>query len=67
MTGSTHRFVVANLRLIRKSTTGYPTFRVGWLDGDGRAYYSAKKTSSDTINFLPDRLRASAVLSLIHI
>tara|TARA_Y100001973_G_scaffold5264_1_gene7410 strand:+ start:1645 stop:2886 length:1242 start_codon:yes stop_codon:yes gene_type:complete len=59
--GSSYRFVEANVRLIEESSTGYPTFSVGWLDGDGRTYYTGKKRSSDVTNFLPDRLRASSV------
>lgn len=59
--GSKYRFIEANVRLVEASTTGYPTFSIGWLDGDGRTYYTGKKRSADTINFLPDRLRASSV------
>ena len=59
--GADFPFIVTRLNLIEASTTGYPCYRVGWLDGDGRTGLSGKKTERGEENFLPDRMRASAL------
>ena len=59
--GSDYPFIVTRLNLIEASTTGYPCYRVGWLDGDGRTGFTGKKTQRGEENFLPDRIRASAL------
>jgi hypothetical protein len=59
--GADFPFVVTRLKLIRASTTGYPCYSIGWLDGDGRTYFTGKKKEGRENNFLPDRLRAAAL------
>ena len=54
---------MTRLKLIEASTTGYPCYRVGWLDGDGRTGFTGKKTQRGEENFLPDRIRASTLNS----
>ena len=61
--GADFPFIVTRLKLIEASTTGYPCYRVGWLDGDGRTGFTGKKTQRGEENFLPDRIRASTLNS----
>lgn len=61
--GSDFPFIITRLKLIEASTTGYPCYRVGWLDGDGRTGFTGKKTQRGEENFLPDRIRASTLNS----
>ena len=59
--GSRHPFIVVKLKLIEESSSGWPVLRVGWTDGDGRTYFSGKKTNRTGGGFLPDRLRTSTL------
>ena len=61
--GSDFPFIVTRVNLIEASTAGYPCYRVGWLDGDGRTEFVGKKTERGDENFLPDRMRGSSLVS----
>jgi hypothetical protein len=60
--GGDFPFIVARVNLIRASTSGFPYFEVAWKDGDGREFFTGKKTERGDENFLPDRMRASALI-----
>jgi hypothetical protein len=58
--GADYPFVVARVKLLRASSTGYPTYTVNYLDSDDNRTYMSGKKDSGELGYL-DRMRAVAI------